>query len=77
MADSGARQAREGRRYSDDAAAALSGALNPRGPSDDFHLAMVMGATSALGIGCATGALLRRAGRAGNAGRCAGAIRIG
>jgi len=47
--------------YSDEAAAALYGVLNPWGPSDDFYLALVIEATSVLDVGCGTGALLHRA----------------
>jgi SAM-dependent methyltransferase len=58
--------------YSDEAAAALYDVLNPWGPSDDFCLALVMEAKSALDVGCGTGALLHRARRAGHAGRLCG-----
>jgi SAM-dependent methyltransferase len=58
--------------YSDEAAAALYDVLNPWGPSDDFYLALVMDAASALDVGCGTGALLHRARQAGHAGRLCG-----
>ena len=58
--------------YSDEAAAALYGVLNPWGPSDDFYLALVIEATSVLDVGCGTGALLHRARQAGHAGRLCG-----
>jgi SAM-dependent methyltransferase len=58
--------------YSDEAAAALYGVLNPWGPSDDFYLALVMDATSTLDVGCGTGALLHRAREAGHPGRLCG-----
>jgi ubiquinone/menaquinone biosynthesis C-methylase UbiE len=46
--------------------------LNTWGPSDDFYLALVMGATSVLDVGCGTGGLLHRARQAGHAGRLCG-----
>jgi len=46
--------------------------MNPWGPSDDFYLDLVMGASSVLDLGCGTGALLRRAREAGHAGRLCG-----
>lgn len=58
--------------YSDEDAAALYDLLNPWGPSDDFHLALVMDAKSVLDIGCGTGSLLHRARQAGHAGRLCG-----
>ena len=58
--------------YSDDEAAALYDVLNPWGPSDDFYLALVMGATAVLDVGCGTGALLHRARHAGHTGRLCG-----
>ena len=58
--------------YTDEEAAALYDVLNPWGPSDDFYLALVMGAESMLDVGCGTGALLHRARQAGHAGRLCG-----
>jgi SAM-dependent methyltransferase len=58
--------------YSDDEAAALYDVLNPWGPSDDFYLALVMDAESALDVGCGTGALLHRARQTGHRGRLCG-----
>ena len=58
--------------YTDEEAAALYDVLNPWGPSDDFYLALVMGAESVLDVGCGTGALLHRARQAGHAGRLCG-----
>jgi ubiquinone/menaquinone biosynthesis C-methylase UbiE len=58
--------------YTDDDVAALYDVLNPWGPSDDFYLALVMGAESVLDVGCGTGALLHRARQAGHAGRLCG-----
>ncbi len=58
--------------YSDDEVAALYDVLNAWGPSDDFYLALVMEAQSALDVGCGTGALLHRARHAGHAGRLCG-----
>ncbi len=58
--------------YSDDEAAALYDVLNPWGPSDDFYLALVMGATSVVDVGCGTGALLHRAREIGHRGRLCG-----
>ncbi len=58
--------------YSDEQAAALYDVLNPWGPGDDFHLALVMDAKSVLDVGCGTGALLHRARQAGHAGRLCG-----
>jgi SAM-dependent methyltransferase len=68
--DAGATDGRAG--YSDEQVAALYEVLNPWGPSDDFYLALVMGAGSVLDVGCGTGALLRRAREAGHAGRLCG-----
>lgn len=59
-------------RYSDEEAAALYELLNPWGSSDNFCLAMVMEARSALDVGCGTGALLHRAREAGHTGRLCG-----
>jgi SAM-dependent methyltransferase len=58
--------------YSDAEAAALYDVLNPWGPSDDFYLALVTGATSVLDVGCGTGALLQRAREVGYLGRLCG-----
>ena len=58
--------------YSDDEAAALYDVLNRWGPSDDFYLALVMGAASVLDVGCGTGGLLHRARQAGHTGRLCG-----
>jgi SAM-dependent methyltransferase len=68
--DAGATDGRAG--YSDAQAAALYDVLNPWGPSDDFYLALVMGAGFVLDVGCGTGTLLRRAREAGHAGRLCG-----
>lgn len=46
--------------------------MNPWGPSDDFYLELVMGASSVLDVGCGTGTLLRRARAAGHTGRLCG-----
>ena len=46
--------------------------MNPWGPSDDFYLDLVMGASSVLDVGCGTGTLLRRARAAGHTGRLCG-----
>ena len=59
-------------RYPDEDVAALYGVLNPWGPSDDFYLGLVLGATSVLDIGCGTGALLHRARETGHTGRLCG-----
>lgn len=58
--------------YSDEDAAALYDVLNAWGPSDDFYLALVMGAESVLDVGCGTGAMLHQAREAGHAGRLCG-----
>lgn len=58
--------------YSDDDIAALYDTLNAWGRSDEFYLALVMGAGSVLDVGCGTGALLRRARRDGHTGRLRG-----
>lgn len=58
--------------YSDAEAAALYDVLNTWGPSDDFYLALVMGANLVLDVGCGTGALLHRARQCGHAGRLRG-----
>ncbi len=58
--------------YTDEESAALYDVLNPWGLSDDFYLALVMGAKSVLDVGCGTGALLHRARQAGHAGRLCG-----
>ena len=58
--------------YSDEEAAALYDVLNTWGSSEDFYLALVMGATSVLDVGCGTGTLLHRARHAGHAGRLCG-----
>ncbi len=58
--------------YSDEEAAALYGMLNPRGPSYDFYLALVVDAKSVLDVGCGTGTILCRAREAGHAGRLCG-----
>jgi SAM-dependent methyltransferase len=46
--------------------------FNEWGPSDDFYLALVMGADAVLDVGCGTGTLLHRARRDGHAGRLCG-----
>jgi SAM-dependent methyltransferase len=46
--------------------------MNPWGPCDDFYLELVMAASSALDVGCGTGALLRRARADGHTGRLCG-----
>jgi len=58
--------------YTDEDAAALYDVVNPWGPSDDFYLALMMDAESALDVGCGTGELLHRARQAGHAGRLCG-----
>jgi SAM-dependent methyltransferase len=58
--------------YSDDEAAVLYDVLNTWGASEDFYLALVMGAASVLDVGCGTGQLLHRARQAGHAGRLCG-----
>lgn len=58
--------------YSDAEAAALYNVLNSWGPSDDFYLAHVMGATDVLDVGCGTGTMLHRARREGHTGRLVG-----
>jgi SAM-dependent methyltransferase len=58
--------------YSDADVAALYDVLNPWGPSDDFHLALVMAAPTVLDVGCGTGGLLARARQAGHDGRLCG-----
>ncbi|MBA3380789.1 MAG: class I SAM-dependent methyltransferase [Actinobacteria bacterium] len=58
--------------YSDEEAAALYDVLNAWGPSDDFHLALVMEAASVLDVGCGTGAMLHRARQEGHVGRLCG-----
>ena len=50
----------------------LYAALNPWGPGDDWYLSAIMKAESVLDIGCGTGALLRRARRAGHRGDLVG-----
>ncbi|MFJ9517912.1 class I SAM-dependent methyltransferase [Kitasatospora sp. NPDC101801] len=57
---------------SDADAAELYDRLNPWGPSDDFYLPFVMGASSVLDVGCGTGVLLRRAREGGHTGRLCG-----
>lgn len=58
--------------YSDADAAALYDVLNSWGPSDDFYLALVLAADSALDVGCGTGTLLHRARTSGHTGRLVG-----
>jgi SAM-dependent methyltransferase len=58
--------------YSDADVAALYDTVNAWGPSDDFHLALVMGAPTVLDVGCGTGRLLHRARATGHAGRLCG-----
>jgi SAM-dependent methyltransferase len=58
--------------YTDDQVAALYEVLNPWAPSDDFYLALALGAPSVLDVGCGPGAMLRRAREAGHRGRLCG-----
>lgn len=61
--------------YSDDEAAALYDVRNPWGPSEGFYLALVMGATSVLDVGCGTGNSCTGREGADTPGGCAGSIR--
>jgi SAM-dependent methyltransferase len=58
--------------YSDADAAALYDVLNSWGPGDAFYLELVLGAFSALDVGCGTGTLLHRARKEGHAERLCG-----
>ncbi|MEU1595073.1 class I SAM-dependent methyltransferase [Streptomyces sp. NPDC005708] len=60
------------RAYSDLTLAGLYDALHPWGPSDDFHLGLVMSSRSVLDVGCGTGRLLARARERGHDGRLCG-----
>jgi SAM-dependent methyltransferase len=46
--------------------------FNAWAPSDDFYLALVLGAEAVLDVGCGTGTLLHRARRDGHTGRLCG-----
>ncbi|HWK80638.1 MAG TPA: class I SAM-dependent methyltransferase [Thermomicrobiales bacterium] len=59
-------------RYTDLQAAELYDVLNPWSGSDAFFLDWVMGARSAIDIGCGTGRLLHRAREAGHTGELVG-----
>ncbi|MEU1008841.1 class I SAM-dependent methyltransferase [Streptomyces sp. NPDC005890] len=58
--------------FADPSLAALYDTLNPWGPGDDFYLGLLVGARSALDVGCGTGRLLRRARTEGHKGRLTG-----
>lgn len=58
--------------YEDLEFAALYDPQNPWGPSDDFYLGYVLGAASALDVGCGTGGLLCRAREYGHTGELVG-----
>jgi SAM-dependent methyltransferase len=60
------------RAYSDLTLAGLYDALHPWGPSDDFHLGLVMSSRSVLDVGCGTGRLLARARERGHDGLLCG-----
>ena len=54
--------------FADARLAALYDALNPWGPSDSYYLSRVLGAASAVDVGCGTGTLLAAARSRGHAG---------